>query len=349
VILKKIKNLEITAVGFYPFTHARSTNEILLGCKDGSIYSYELQINSQDEVIESAVNKVFQIPSREPIYGLMYDIFDYCEPDIRTSKKVALAMAVTNDTCYQFTGILPFDKLFTRYNSLAEVNKCKKEVPKGKIEESELKLYYSYKGKGLFELRSFAWKCGSGICYGQFRSKNDVNDPVAVKEFFMESYRCSTRTEEEIPESVAITEYNLYLLYANNLTVISRITKEIEYSHNFRQNEVMHYIMHDPSSKSMWICSSRSVNRLMIVQENKDLWKQHLERGNFKDALKLCEDDNEKHAGYVAGLYADHEFDKGKYEEAAILYMKSNRSFEEVVLKYVKAEENKGLLCNSSH
>ena len=347
VILKKIKNLEITAVAFYSFTYPRSTNEILLGCKDGSIYSYELEINSEDEVVESALNKVFQIPSRDPIYGLVYDIFDYCEPDSKTPKRIALAMAVTNDTCYQFTGVLPFDKLFTRYNSLVEVNKCKKEVPKGKIDESELKLYYFYRDKRLFELRSFAWKCGSGIYYGKFRKKDEINESVTVKEFFVEPYRCSTETgtEIKIPESVAITECNLYLLYSNNLTVMSRATKKIEYSFNFRQNEVMNYIVHDSSSKSMWICSAKSVNRLMIIQENKDLWKLHLERGDFKEALKLCEDDNEKYAKYVAGLYADHEFKEGKYEKAAMLYVKSNRSFEEVILKYITAEENKGLVC----
>ena len=77
--------------------------------------------------------------------------------------------------------------------------------------------------------------------------------------------------------------------------------------------------------------------------EDKDLWKLHVESGNFSEALEHCRANNQVNIPYVSGLYADSKFNSGKYTDAARLYAESGKSFEEVVLKYLMCGQNDGL------
>lgn len=55
----------------------------------------------------------------------------------------------------------------------------------------------------------------------------------------------------------------------------------------------------------------------------------------IKDALNNCK--NPKQKAFVAGIYADQLFQKERYELAADYYAKSEKTFEEVTLKFLKA------------
>ena len=55
----------------------------------------------------------------------------------------------------------------------------------------------------------------------------------------------------------------------------------------------------------------------------------------IKEALNNCK--NPKQKAFVAGIYADQLFIKEKYESAADYYSKSEKTFEEVTLKFLKA------------
>jgi len=346
VPLPKLQGLELTSVAYPTITSMKNTGEMLLGCKDGTIWGYSIEIGQKGEIIENGPRKIYQLPQESVIYGICYETYDYMKISEKVMTKSTLVIAVTNDTMYQFIGSLPFDKLFEKYaNNPTELNKDKKSVPKGKIEESELKLYHEFKGKNQYELHSFAWKCGAGICYGEFRKKSDVEVRVNIKEITIEAYKKKGSTNEEIPESIGITEYNLYFLYMNNLTIVSKITKEIEHGENFRSDEGMKNIVFDPSGKSMWLSSIKGVHRLFITGENRDLWKQMLESGAFEDAISECKKSNPKYVDYITGLYADSKFKEGKFKESAILYAQSSKKFEEIILKFIMAGQTEGLQC----
>lgn len=68
--------------------------------------------------------------------------------------------------------------------------------------------------------------------------------------------------------------------------------------------------------------------------EDQDAWKYFLKRSMIKDALNNCK--TAKQRALVAGIYADQLFSKDKYEMAADYYAKSDKTFEEVTLKFLK-------------
>jgi len=331
VILTKILNLPITSIAYPSTTTSTSTGDILLGCKDGTIYLYRIDITRSNEVQELTLKKVFQVPRGNAIYGLVYETYECLD------KTITLIVIFTNETCYQLTGSLPFGNYFIKYDQQKVV------IPKGKLKVNEVKFCYQYFGNGLFELRHFVWKTDEGAYYGDFRIKDDVKSSVLIKDLLLEKYKSRSITDQKIPNAVAVTNYNLYFLYSNNLAVVSKISKEIEYSINFKTNEYMNGIIHDPCGKSMWITSEKGINRLIIANEHKNLWRQKLYSGNFEEALRLCTNSNTMYFKHVAGLYGDYKFSEGKFVEAAALYVISNRNFEEIILKYLTVNENEGL------
>lgn len=55
----------------------------------------------------------------------------------------------------------------------------------------------------------------------------------------------------------------------------------------------------------------------------------------IKEALNNCK--NNKQRAYVAGIYADSLFQKERYEYAADYYAQSEKTFEEVTLKFLRS------------
>eukprot|EP01022_Parablepharisma_sp_SALTPOND_P000883 TRINITY_DN105194_c3_g1_i1.p1 TRINITY_DN105194_c3_g1~~TRINITY_DN105194_c3_g1_i1.p1 ORF type:complete len:1042 (-),score=138.06 TRINITY_DN105194_c3_g1_i1:6642-9767(-) len=342
--LKSLKSFNITAIAFSLNTTVFSTNDILFGTSDGSFYLYSIEMNATLGNVEAVPKKVFQLPQATPIHGLAFDLYDcILEGGTEKSFNIAFILAVTNDSLYQFVGELPFMKLFEKYNSSLELNKHKKTAPKGTMEQTELKICHTYKGEGVFELHSFAWKTGVGVIHGKFRDKEDLKARVIIKEMPLEPYKRKGTIESneiEIPESIALNEYSVYMLYPESLTVISKISHEITQTESFRHNDPMKHITFEASSRSLWLNSSKSLIRIMFQNSKKDLWQQHVESGNYTDALRHCKEHDPKHYGKVAGMYANAMFKSGKFSEAAILYAESSCSFEDVVLKFLRAGLN---------
>ena len=60
-----------------------------------------------------------------------------------------------------------------------------------------------------------------------------------------------------------------------------------------------------------------------------------MKRGLIKDALQNCKTPKQK--AFVAGIYAEQLFAKERYEMAADYFAKSEKTFEEVTLKFLRA------------
>ena len=69
--------------------------------------------------------------------------------------------------------------------------------------------------------------------------------------------------------------------------------------------------------------------------EDQDAWRYYLHREQFGQALVACK--TGKQRAFAAGFYADHLFAKEKFESAADYYSQSDKTFEEVALKFLQA------------
>lgn len=81
---------------------------------------------------------------------------------------------------------------------------------------------------------------------------------------------------------------------------------------------------------------------LMANFENEavDAWRQFLAKGDIEDAFRFHQSKEQRL--YLAGLWGDQLFAKGKHQHAAKLYVESDRSFEETSLKFMRLASKQG-------
>ena len=53
----------------------------------------------------------------------------------------------------------------------------------------------------------------------------------------------------------------------------------------------------------IWIYSSKSIQQLIIINEEKDVWKFYLEKSMFKEALEICRNMSLPQTNYVELIY----------------------------------------------
>lgn len=190
-----------------------------------------------------------------------------------------------------------------------------------------------YKKDGLFH--SFGWMTNAGFCYGIYN-----NEPLEklIKNFMIVPYAKLKRDGgieiEETPISVAHSEYHIYFLFSDSITVVSKITSNIVHTEYLYDKISSLYF--DRVRNCLFMFSAKSIYQLTIENEGRDIWKAYLEKEDYEQALIHCKNNNlGTHAKRVSKIYASHLYDRGEYINSALKYGESDEKFEEVALKFL--------------
>lgn len=70
-----------------------------------------------------------------------------------------------------------------------------------------------------------------------------------------------------------------------------------------------------------------------------DAWQQYLENKQYKEAYEICKNYKQPNEHYIGNMYANNLFEKGHYEEAAVLYFDINKNFEEIFIKFIQQKK----------
>jgi len=95
--------------------------------------------------------------------------------------------------------------------------------------------------------------------------------------------------EGELPSGFAITLFHICFMYSNNITVVSKISREIVYSQNFKDEKMLRGIQLDIVKNQLLAYSPQKLISIAnLVGEDKDAWKFYLKKGKIKQALASC-------------------------------------------------------------
>ena len=84
---------------------------------------------------------------------------------------------------------------------------------------------------------------------------------------------------------------------------------------------------------TVWMHSNKKMYTLDYSQEKSNIWIAYFKKGRYKDALELCRD--QKSISVISGCVGDQCFSGGSYDLSVDYYIKSNKTFEEVSLKFL--------------
>jgi Pep3/Vps18/deep orange family len=121
--------------------------------------------------------------------------------------------------------------------------------------------------------------------------------------------------EGELPTGFAISLFHICFMYPTNITVVSKISREIVYNQNFKDERILRGIhMNVFSNQLLAFSPAKIISVASLKGEDKDAWKYYLKKANIKMALDSCTgNDSGKQRGLVNGTHADSLFNTGNF------------------------------------
>lgn len=332
-VMSKMKGIVVSAVAWNGegTTHTTS-REILIGTNKGRIFETIIEANEKafmERLVggkEQVFKPVYNIGINMPITGLRMEKF------VGQERKF-FVMATTATRIYQFIGGPSFEVLFAGY----ETNPGFHELP-GEISHSELQFFSKYMGLP----KSFAWLTGPGVYHGDllFGSQNP-GDPVMVDTSLLPYPQ--TRANE-LPISLVLTEFHFLFLYSDRIIAISTLNNQVVSDDPFPKNQRIGRVRgmtRDAVARTIWLFAEFAVYEVVVTKEDRNVWQMYLDKGQYESALQYCKNPAQKDKVWTS--QADHYFNNNNYKLAAPYYGKTQKSFEEITLKFINIAENDAL------
>jgi len=342
ISLKRFKGYAITSVAWSPDSRRedRSTREILLGTSNGLVF--EAEIDKDAKYFKQVYRIDCNSDRQEPVLGLRVDRVK----SLRSDANKCFIMITTPRQSFQFMGAMDPELPIFQNVLVNSQNRRYFEVP-GEIPHSTLAFFAQYPSPPT----GFAWMAGCGISYGDFDFKKPTTYRPHAKQEPIETVMKGEQTLWEYtkmadgrkPIAIAMTEFHIILLYNDQYDVLCLLNQKIVLSENFpSQARGMVGMAFDPVMETIYAFSPRALFKIESINEVRDIWQLYLDQGNYTEALKYCED-NIAHADKVMTAEAEDLFSKGEMIKSADTFAKTQRSFEEVALRFLGANETMAL------
>ena len=201
--------------------------------------------------------------------------------------------------------------------------------------------------------RIYAWLCTQGVLHGTLRTStksaslgNTVfnNSKMMSRSLIPASENASggkTTTLEAI-ESIALSQWHILFLVEGRIVALQRLDECVVYDQVVLEpGDNALCLLADQKKNTYWLFTKQDIFEIVITDEDRDVWKIMLNSQQFGLASQYAKTPPQKDA--VAMASGDHLIAKGRYLEAANVYGKSSRPFEQVALTFIDHGEQDAL------
>ncbi|KAL8927938.1 MAG: hypothetical protein Q9208_002013 [Pyrenodesmia sp. 3 TL-2023] len=353
--LSRLKGVRIETIAWNPSLPTASTREILIGASDGNVY--EVYIEPSNEFYrreEKYLKAVYKLPEG-PITGLWVDVISD-RPDGRT------LLVSTATRLFHFAGRVGrpgqegsgsiFSRLFeTETPAIHEVPPDSKSVPSALTVSPDPPDGFSAEGEE--SERSYAWLSAQGVLYGKLRTSavspsqgSSVFDTSKMlqRPKIPASENASGRKKPTLDPiaGILLTQWHLLSFVEGRIVATQRLDEKIVYDQVVLEaGEEMLCLLSDQKKNTFWLFTTQEIYEIVVTEEDRDVWKVMLAAQKFDQASRYARSPAQKDA--VATASGDYLIRKQQYLDAASVYGKSSRSFEQVALTFIDHGEQDAL------
>ncbi|KAF8213189.1 Pep3/Vps18/deep orange family-domain-containing protein [Mycena galopus ATCC 62051] len=307
-------------------SYAMSTREMLIAGQNGVVY--EALIDAEENFFKSpdrSLQTMLTLRERHPITGIKFDFFPPSNPG------KALVILTTDTRIYQFVDGKVFLNIFSNQPQILEFP--------GDKTQSELHYFSQNADQALSLPRSMAWLTPHGIYHGTLNFDSPTNNCIDGAELlpYPSSFEGSGPPVWS-PSSMALTEFHFVLLYGDRVVGVCNLDKKQTYEESLPLSQGPRC---RPVRKTYWVYTDQSLFELVVDNENRDVWKIYLQKGQFDVALRYAKTASQR--DHVLSAQANAYFADGRYFQAAQCYAQCSVTFEEVALKFLDVGERDSL------
>ncbi|EFR00693.1 vacuolar membrane protein pep3 [Nannizzia gypsea CBS 118893] len=354
--LSRLKGVMIECIAWNPALPTASTREILVGSTDGNLY--EVYIESASEFYrrdERYVNTVYKVPSLS-VTGVWVDF-------VGGRKDTRQIIVSSNGKILYFTGKIGrngkdggggsiYSELFRKETPVIhELSSATLTAPSLlAMQPDPLEEGHS---DGRVEEKHFAWLSSLGVLHGTVPSSapnQDGGSRIFDKAKMVsrsilpatESARGGRKLIQDPIKGMTMTQWHILTLVEGRIVAINRLNGEIVYDQAVLEpGESSLGLVADQKMNTYWLFTGQEIYEISANDEDRDVWRILLKEQQFDSALRYAHGVTQKDA--VATASGDHLASKGQYLEAAAVWGKSSKSFEEVCLTFIDKGEHDAL------
>lgn len=345
--LARLRGVSLECVAWNPALPTASTREILFGASDGNVYEAYIETTTEFYRKEEKFLKVLQKVPDGPVTGLWVDVL----PGRQEMRRV---MVATQTRLYHLTGKVGrhegggsiYTKLFEAEQPVIhELSRTAGATGSSLVVSPDP----AGEAGALYEAvapdRTFAWLNSQGVFHGKLLlspQSADLGTKVFADSKLLPRAQLSASTDPAIRrrstvdniEAVALTQWHIISLIGGRVVCANRLTGAQVYDQlilDAGQHAVGLCV--DLQKNTFWLFTAQEIFEIVVRDEDRDIWKIMLEQQQFDAALQYAHSAAQKDA--VAKASGDYLISKGLYADAAGVYGKSSKPFEEVALTFL--------------
>ena len=353
--LSRLKGVGIESIAWNPAHPTASTREILIGAVDGNIYEDYIEPSSEfyrnQEKYLKAVYKAFE----GPVSGLWVD-------HLPGRVEVRRVVVATPTRLLHFVGRVGrhgnegsgslFTRLFeTEVPTLHEVSRDRKLVPSALVLSPDAPAADTVDGEG--EERDYAWLNVQGVMHGKLKMATGsgnlgstvINDSKMVsRSQIPASEGAGGRPKPTMDPiaAIALSRWHLLCLVEGRIVALRRLDEQLVFDQAVLEpGDNAIGVLADQKKHTFWLFTSHDIFEIVVTDEGRDVWKIMLRNQQFSLASQYARTSAQKDA--VAMASGDYLIGKGQYLEAANVYGKSSRPFEQVALTFIDFQQHDAL------
>lgn len=346
--LSRLRGVSIESIAWNPSLPTASTREILVGASDGNVYEVYIEPSSEfyrrEEKYLKAIYK-----ADGPVTGLWADLIT------NRSDRSRILIATPNRLLHfvvQYNQGSIFTNLFeseppTQY----EVTPSSGPTPSTLVVSPDPPDPFSVNGNE--SRRSYAWLSTQGILHGTLRNEitsGDLGSSVFNQSKMFprsqipasENASGRKKAKQEPISSVVPSQWHILSFVEGRIVAAQKLDERVVYDQVVLEpGETALSLVSDQKKNTYWLFTSREIYEIVVTDEDRDVWKIMLKSQQFDLASQYAKTPAQKDA--VAMASGDHLISKRQYMEAASVYGKSSRPFEQVALTFIDYAEQDAL------
>jgi vacuolar protein sorting-associated protein 18 len=350
--LPRLRGVAIESIAWNSSLPTASTREILVGASDGNIYEAYLEISTEFYKKEEKYLKGLQKLPDGPITGLWVDNLPG-RPDQRR------VLVSTHTRLYHWVGKVGqghegsssiYTRLFDSEQPVVhELSRASSGGTSSLVVSPNPDVGKPY--EDVRPDRVFAWLSSQGIYHGKLLvtpASAELGNKVFAESRLISRAQLAAvdpsgrrRPPSDIVEAIALTQWHVISLVGGRVVAANRLTGSIVYDQPILEGQKPVALCVDLQKNTFWLFSSQEIFEIVVRDEDRDIWKIMLQMQQFDSALQYAHLPVQKDA--VATASGDYLISKGSFIEAAGVYGKSSKPFEEVALTFIDNNQHDAL------